>query len=149
MLGPPRYWLSATAVSGAARSFSQLTHQLQGPGCAADRASRSDDETAWEMADRACSNLAFPTLFHKPLKLTIYRPSLTGGTTKHRPANQHRQHVFFAAFFFKRKRVLPALTACRSDTCRSPPGSPASGRSRWRRRSAGFRPHGNPPSGRW
>ena len=128
---------------------SQPKHKLQGSGCAADRASRNDDETGGEPADRACSKLTIPLLFHKPLKLTIYRSSLTGGTTKHRPANQHRQHVFFAAFFFKRKRVFPALTACRSDTCRSPPGSPASVRSRWRHRSAGFRPHGSPPSGRW
>ena len=43
---------------------SQPKHMLQGSGCAADRASRSDDETAREVTDRACSYLASPTLFH-------------------------------------------------------------------------------------
>ena len=72
--------------------------QLQGSGCAADRASRSDDETGREAPDQACLILEFPVLFHEPLKLTIYRPSQTGGNTEYRPANQHRREVFFAAF---------------------------------------------------
>ena len=78
---------------------SQQKHKLQGSGCTADRASRSDDETGEEPADRACSNLTIPLLFHKPLKLTIYRPSLTGGNTKDRQSNLHRRIAFFAQLF--------------------------------------------------
>ena len=51
-------------VSGVICSFSQPKHKLQGSGCAADRASRSDDETQEKRTDRACSNLAAFPGFH-------------------------------------------------------------------------------------
>ena len=81
-------------------------HKLQGSVCAADRASRSDDETAWRTTDRACSYLTASTLFHKPLKLTLYRPSLTGGTTKDRQAAKHRREVFFARLSFSKESAV-------------------------------------------
>ena len=52
----------------------QPKHKLQGSGCAADRASRSDDETGGKRSDQACLILTNSLLFHKPLKLTLYRP---------------------------------------------------------------------------
>ena len=118
-----RYWLFATAISGASCSFRQsemsivgrsllfqpTKAQLQGSGCAADRASRSDDERVRETADRVYSNLTAPLLFHKPLKLTLYRPSLSGGSNNHRISQLTSPGSFLcAAFFFKRKRVPPA-----------------------------------------
>ena len=81
------------------RRYQSTKAQLHGAVCAADRASRSDDETGWRPADRACSNLMVSSLFHKPLKLTLYRPCLTGGSNKDRQPNQHRREVFFAQLF--------------------------------------------------
>ena len=123
----------------------QPKHQLQGSGCAADRASRSDDETGGEPADRACSNLTIPLLFHKPLKLTLYRPSQTGGNTKDLQSNFHRRIAFFAQLSFpERKRVLPQstyLTAAASHCthpagpacCQSTPAFPRWSHAAWSR----------------
>ena len=93
------------ASAGIINAASQPKYKLQGSVCVADRTSRSDDETAWEVTDRACSNLAFLTLFHKPLKLTIHRLSLTGRLNKDRQANFHRREVFFAQLFSSQKKA--------------------------------------------
>ena len=89
-------------------SFSQPKRKLQGSGCAADRASRSNDETGREAPDQACLILVIPVLFHKPLKLTLYRPSQTGGNTKDRQTNQHRREVFFAQLSFSKESAFPS-----------------------------------------
>ena len=132
-------WLSATAISGATCSFmqskrvslcvvfvaSQPKHQLQGSGCAADRASRSDDETGGKPSDQACLILMDSLLFHKPLKLTIFRTQLTWRKQQRSPRQAHSPAGFFAAFFPgkkartplpRRKRVSPRQKA-RTPSC--------------------------------
>ena len=106
---------------------SQPKLKLQGSVCAAGRASRSDDETGGKPADQACLILMDSLLFQKPLKLTIYRPGQTGGTTKHRRANFHRREAFFAQLSFpERKRVLNSpLRAWRPARRRAGPPQPA------------------------
>ena len=64
-----RYRRDLTTETSIAGVASQPKHKLQGSVCA-DRASRSDDETGGNPADRACSNLLGFLLFRKPLKLT-------------------------------------------------------------------------------
>ena len=102
-----RYWLSATAISGTPCSFRQPKHKLQGPGCAADRASRSDDETRGKRTDRACSYLAAFPGFHCPLKLTIYRSKLNWRNRQTSPRQLTSPARFLCSFLFQKKARIP------------------------------------------